>query len=162
MVGRRGGKSRAMATLAAYVGGLCKHSLVRGETGVVLLIAPDQRQAKIALDYCTRPSSNRQSSSNWSRAEVQMHFSSPTASASKSVPPASDVCAARLTSRSSPTRPRSGTATSSPPTPTPKSSTPCDPAWRLVKARWSLPVHLMPSAVGVIDFVDLQNHLRGG
>jgi hypothetical protein len=41
-----------MAILAAYVGGLCKHDLVRGETGVVLLIAPDQRQAKIALDYC--------------------------------------------------------------------------------------------------------------
>ena len=53
VVGRRGGKSRAMALLAAYVGGLCKHPLVRGETGVVLLIAPDQRQAKIALDYCT-------------------------------------------------------------------------------------------------------------
>jgi hypothetical protein len=52
VVGRRGGKSRAMAILAAYVGGLCKHSLVKGETGVLLLIAPDQRQAKIALDYC--------------------------------------------------------------------------------------------------------------
>jgi hypothetical protein len=52
VVGRRGGKSRAMAILAAYVGGLCKHDLVRGETGIVLLIAPDQRQAKIALDYC--------------------------------------------------------------------------------------------------------------
>ena len=52
VVGRRGGKSRAMAILAAYVGGLCKHQLVRGETGVVLLIAPDQRQGKIALDYC--------------------------------------------------------------------------------------------------------------
>jgi hypothetical protein len=52
VIGRRGGKSRAMALLAAYVGGLCKHQLVRGETGVVLLIAPDQRQAKIALDYC--------------------------------------------------------------------------------------------------------------
>jgi hypothetical protein len=35
-----------------YVGALCKHDLVRGETGIVLLIAPDQRQAKIALDYC--------------------------------------------------------------------------------------------------------------
>jgi len=52
VVGRRGGKSRAMAILAAYVGGLCEHDLVRGETGIVLLIAPDQRQAKIALDYC--------------------------------------------------------------------------------------------------------------
>jgi hypothetical protein len=51
VVGRRGGKSRAMAILAAFIAGLCKHQLVRGETGVVLLIAPDQRQAKIALDY---------------------------------------------------------------------------------------------------------------
>jgi hypothetical protein len=52
VVGRRGGKSRAMATLATYIGGLCDHNLVRGERGVVLLIAPDQRQASIALDYC--------------------------------------------------------------------------------------------------------------
>lgn len=51
VVGRRGGKSRAMSTLAAYVAALCKHKLVRGERGVVLLIAPDQRQAKIALEY---------------------------------------------------------------------------------------------------------------
>ena len=52
-IGRRGGKSKAMATLAAYLAGLCEHKLVRGEAGVVLLIAPDQRQAKIALDYCS-------------------------------------------------------------------------------------------------------------
>jgi hypothetical protein len=54
VVGRRGGKSRAISTLAAYEGGLCEHpSLVAGETGVVLCIAPDQRQATITLDYCT-------------------------------------------------------------------------------------------------------------
>ena len=40
-----------MATLAAYVAGLCKHPLVRGERGVLLAIAPDQRQAGIVLDY---------------------------------------------------------------------------------------------------------------
>ena len=51
VVGRRGGKSRAMATLAVYIAGLCQHALVRGERGVVLLIAPDQRQATIALNY---------------------------------------------------------------------------------------------------------------
>ena len=51
VVGRRGGKSRAMATLAAYIAGLCKHSLARGERGVLLCIAPDQRQAAITLDY---------------------------------------------------------------------------------------------------------------
>ena len=40
-----------MATLTTYIAALCRHSLVRGERGVVLLIAPDQRQAKIALEY---------------------------------------------------------------------------------------------------------------
>jgi hypothetical protein len=52
VVGRRGGKSKAVATLAAYLAGLCDHHLVRGERGVVLCIAPDQRQAKITRDYC--------------------------------------------------------------------------------------------------------------
>jgi hypothetical protein len=51
VVGRRGGKSRAMATLATYIAGLCEHRLAAGETGIVLCIAPDQRQAKITLDY---------------------------------------------------------------------------------------------------------------
>jgi hypothetical protein len=51
VVGRRGGKSRAMATFAAYIGGLCKHDLVPGERGVLLAIAPDQRQAGIVLEY---------------------------------------------------------------------------------------------------------------
>jgi hypothetical protein len=51
VVGRRGGKSRAMATLTTYIAALCKHSLVHGERGVVLCIAPDQRQAAITLEY---------------------------------------------------------------------------------------------------------------
>ena len=51
VVGRRGGKSRAMATLAAYLAAICKHNLVPGETGLVLLIAPDTKQATIALNY---------------------------------------------------------------------------------------------------------------
>jgi hypothetical protein len=51
VVGRRGGKSRAMAVLAAYLAGLCKHPLVRGERGILLCIAPDQKQAGIVLEY---------------------------------------------------------------------------------------------------------------
>jgi len=53
VVGRRGGKTNAMAGLATYLAGLCDYSdvLAPGERGVVLLIAPDVRQAKIALDY---------------------------------------------------------------------------------------------------------------
>jgi hypothetical protein len=49
VVGRRGGKSRAMATLACYIGGLCDHSdvLAPGEQGVL------QRQASITLEYTT-------------------------------------------------------------------------------------------------------------
>jgi hypothetical protein len=52
-VGRRGGKSRAMAVMAAYFAGLCDYSdkLARGERGVVLLIAQDKRAAKVSLDY---------------------------------------------------------------------------------------------------------------
>ena len=52
-VGRRGGKSRAMSVLATYLAGLCDYSdkLARGEKGVVLLIAPDMKQAKVLLDY---------------------------------------------------------------------------------------------------------------
>ena len=53
VVGRRGGKSRAMSVLAAYIAGLCDHSdaLVPGERGVLLCVALDQRVAKIILDY---------------------------------------------------------------------------------------------------------------
>lgn len=53
IVGRRGGKSRAMSVLAAYLGGLVDHSdvLSPGEVGVLLCVAPDQRQAGIVLNY---------------------------------------------------------------------------------------------------------------
>jgi hypothetical protein len=52
IVGRRGGKSRAISVLASYTAALCDHpALVRGERGVLLIIAPDQRQADIVLGY---------------------------------------------------------------------------------------------------------------
>jgi hypothetical protein len=52
VVGRRGGKSRAISVLATYIAGLCQHpALVRGEIGTLLIIAPDQRQAQIVLSY---------------------------------------------------------------------------------------------------------------
>jgi hypothetical protein len=51
-IGRRGGKSRAISVLATYIAALCPHpSLVPGERGIVLCIAPDQDQAAIVLDY---------------------------------------------------------------------------------------------------------------
>jgi hypothetical protein len=42
-----------MSTLAVYLAGLCDYSdkLARGERGVVLLLAPDMKQAKVLLDY---------------------------------------------------------------------------------------------------------------
>jgi hypothetical protein len=53
IIGRRGGKSRAISVLTAYVAGLCQHpSLVQGEKGVCLIISPDSRQSTIVLDYC--------------------------------------------------------------------------------------------------------------
>ena len=53
VIGRRGGKSKAIATVASYIAGLCDHrdALVPGERGVLLCVALDQRVAKIILDY---------------------------------------------------------------------------------------------------------------
>jgi hypothetical protein len=55
LVGRRGGKSKAIATVATYIAGLCDHrdALVPGERGVLLCVALDQRVAKIILDYAS-------------------------------------------------------------------------------------------------------------
>jgi hypothetical protein len=52
VAGRRGGKSRAISTLAVYIAALCEHpALVAGEVGVVLIIAPDTTQADVCLGY---------------------------------------------------------------------------------------------------------------
>jgi hypothetical protein len=53
IVGRRGGKSRAMAVLLCWIAGLCDHRgiLAPGETGVALCISRDQRVARAILDY---------------------------------------------------------------------------------------------------------------
>jgi hypothetical protein len=49
---RAGGSSATGKLLVPYLSGLCKHpSLVKGERGVLLVIAPDQQQASIILDY---------------------------------------------------------------------------------------------------------------
>jgi hypothetical protein len=54
VVGRRGGKSRAISVLATYIAALHEHrNLVPGERCVVLVIAADQKQAGIVLDYIT-------------------------------------------------------------------------------------------------------------
>jgi hypothetical protein len=51
VIGRRGGKSRAIAVLAAYLSTLTKVELDVGETGVVLCLAPSKDQASIVLGY---------------------------------------------------------------------------------------------------------------
>jgi hypothetical protein len=53
VVGRRGGKTTAMAAGATYIAACCDHSdaLARGETGVLLCVAQDQRVAKKILDF---------------------------------------------------------------------------------------------------------------
>jgi hypothetical protein len=54
VAGRRGGKSRALSTLACYLAALTDYrdALAPGERGVCILLAPDQRQAAIDLSYC--------------------------------------------------------------------------------------------------------------
>ncbi len=53
VVGRRGGKTRGLATIATYIAGLVDHRdvLAPGETGVCLVLAQDQRVAKKILDF---------------------------------------------------------------------------------------------------------------
>jgi hypothetical protein len=53
VAGRRGGKTRALATTGSYIAGLCDHRdvLAPGETGVLLCLAQDQRIAKKILDF---------------------------------------------------------------------------------------------------------------
>jgi hypothetical protein len=53
VIGRRGGKSKAISTLASYLGGLCDYSdvLTPGERGVLMCLAPEKGQASIALNY---------------------------------------------------------------------------------------------------------------
>ncbi len=53
IIGRRGGKTRAMAVLAAYIAACCDWSdvLAPGETGILALFAATQRQSEIALSY---------------------------------------------------------------------------------------------------------------
>jgi hypothetical protein len=50
--GRRAGGSRAISVLVSYVAGLCTHpALVPGERGICLVVAADQRQATVILEY---------------------------------------------------------------------------------------------------------------
>ncbi|MBG0797168.1 hypothetical protein IYX23_05635 [Methylocystis sp. L43] len=51
--GRRAGKSSGIAALATYLGGLCDYSdcLSRGERGVALIVAENQKQARVLLRY---------------------------------------------------------------------------------------------------------------
>ncbi len=50
-VGRRGGKDYVAARVAIFLALLCKWKLAVGETGVVLLLAVDREQARIAFRY---------------------------------------------------------------------------------------------------------------
>jgi hypothetical protein len=53
LIGRRGGKTRAAATLAVYISALCDHSanLATGERGLCLCLAQNQRTAAVAFSY---------------------------------------------------------------------------------------------------------------
>jgi hypothetical protein len=53
VIGRRGGKSRAIATLVVFLAVLVDHSmnLVVGERGVVLVLAQNVKQARVVLGY---------------------------------------------------------------------------------------------------------------
>jgi hypothetical protein len=53
IVGRRGGKDRAISVLVTYLAACCSYDdvLSRGEKGLVLCLSADQRQGRITLDH---------------------------------------------------------------------------------------------------------------
>jgi hypothetical protein len=51
IVGRRGGKTRVSAFMAFVLAAIVKHDLAPGERGVVMVIAADRRQARVAFGY---------------------------------------------------------------------------------------------------------------
>jgi hypothetical protein len=52
IVGRRGGKDRAISALGCYLATCCSWPMLSpGETGRILCIAPDQSQARVQRDY---------------------------------------------------------------------------------------------------------------
>jgi hypothetical protein len=53
IVGRRGGKSRIAALVGVYLAAFRDYAdvLARGERGVVMIIAPDRRQARVVMSY---------------------------------------------------------------------------------------------------------------
>ena len=50
-IGRRGGKSKIVALIAVYLAVFYKYALTPGEVGLVMIIAPNIKQAKINLRY---------------------------------------------------------------------------------------------------------------
>jgi Phage Terminase len=51
IVGRRGGKSRMAAALAAYLAAFGQHRLAKGEIGMVLVLAASRDQARTVFEY---------------------------------------------------------------------------------------------------------------
>ncbi len=51
IIGRRGGKSRVAALIAAYIALFEPHHLARGETGMVLVLAASRVQAQVVFQY---------------------------------------------------------------------------------------------------------------
>jgi hypothetical protein len=51
VVGRRSGKTRMAAAIAAYIGAVEQHRLAPGEVGCVLLLAASKQQASVAFSY---------------------------------------------------------------------------------------------------------------
>jgi hypothetical protein len=87
--GRRAGGSYAGGKVVIpYLAGLCEHpSLVRGERGVLLCVAADQRQADVISTMLTPHSARAQSSPSSSRHARSESFVSTMALTSRSVPP---------------------------------------------------------------------------
>jgi hypothetical protein len=108
VVGRRGGKSRAMATIACYVAGLCEHDLAPGERGsrCSLLLTSDKRRSLWIMQQ--RCSKVRQFCASWLPIGRRTSLNSRAAFRSRCAPRHSGDCGDRPMLRCSRTRQRFG------------------------------------------------------
>jgi hypothetical protein len=88
IVGRRGGKSRVAALVGVYLACFRDHSVIlsHGERGVVMILAPDRRQARVVIGY-VRALPRCRCCRRWSSAAAVRQSTSATTSVSKSTRP---------------------------------------------------------------------------
>ena len=141
VVGRRGGKSFALALIAVFLAAFHKWQdrLGPGERGIVMVIAADRRQARVILRYVKGLVHEPDAiGTRRGRAAGKLQTSI-TGSVSRSIPPPSERSVDTPSSRHCSTRLPSGKRTKHRPSRIPRLSPRYDPQWRQCPAVFSWP-----------------------